>query len=57
MWELVYAQVFTRGEHIVDEFQEALLSHVGISEEENCLLVLNAQLQIQDLQVLTEVGL
>lgn len=32
----------TRGQHVVYQLQESFLSHVGISKEKDCRLVLNA---------------
>lgn len=47
----------TWGEHVVDKFQEAFLSNVGIREQEYYLLVFNAKLQVQSFQIFSEVGL
>ena len=47
----------TRGQHVVDQLKEALLGHVGVGEQEDGLLVVDGQLQVEDLQVLAEVGL
>ena len=55
MNEKVHVQ--TRGEHVVDEFKEALLDNVAVSEQEHGLLVFNAQLQVQGFQILAEIGL
>ena len=46
-----------RGEHVVDELEEALLGHVLVAEEEDELLVLDAELVVEYLEVVAERGL
>lgn len=47
----------TRGEHVVNQLQEALLSDVLIGEQEDRLLPLDAELVVEDLEVISEAGL